>query len=235
MRAFPRCLIAISAITAVPIEALQVIATLSIPGIDDQKGSRQTIAAVLQLLPALILVPISAAAATVASIDALNGRAPSVGRSMDPVGGRFIPMALAIAVGTTVAVAALFPLVVPGIYLLILFLFAGQIAVLERIGPIASLKRSAQLVRGGWWRVFGMWLVVSLTTGLVALAAGRLSAAATNGLSDNVATILNGVVGALVLTVANAVAITALAVLYTDRRVRQERRWPTMLPLRVDN
>ncbi|MFV0137972.1 oxidoreductase [Streptomyces sp. HMX87] len=51
-------------------------------------------------------------------------------------------------------------------WLLVSFSFAPATAVLESAGPITALKRSFQLVRGAWWRTFGILL---LTWGMVAV------------------------------------------------------------------
>ena len=55
-------------------------------------------------------------------------------------------------------------LVVPGIFLLVLFCFAPIFVVLEGEGPIKALKSSWKMVKGRWWSVFGsllFWLVLS--------------------------------------------------------------------------
>lgn len=51
-------------------------------------------------------------------------------------------------------------IVVPGVYLLIMLWLAVPALVLEDQGPIAAMKSSWQLVRGHWWRTFGIFLVM---------------------------------------------------------------------------
>ncbi|PZT70355.1 hypothetical protein DN402_33610 [Streptomyces sp. SW4] len=52
-------------------------------------------------------------------------------------------------------------------WLLVSFSYAPAVAVLESAGPVTALKRSFRLVRGAWWRTFGILL---LTWAMVAVA-----------------------------------------------------------------
>ena len=45
--------------------------------------------------------------------------------------------------------------------------------VLEHAGPLTALRRSARLVRGNWWRVFGIGLLTAI---IMSLASGLLTA-----------------------------------------------------------
>ncbi|MFE9799021.1 hypothetical protein ACFYP6_09130 [Streptomyces goshikiensis] len=57
------------------------------------------------------------------------------------------------------------PLVV---WLTIRFSLAPAAVVMEGARPVTALRRSAALVRGDWWRVFGVTLVAGLVAGMVA-------------------------------------------------------------------
>jgi hypothetical protein len=46
------------------------------------------------------------------------------------------------------------------IWLWVLFSLAPAVAVFETAGPMRALRRSAQLVRGSWWRIFGITMLV---------------------------------------------------------------------------
>ncbi|WP_327250649.1 DUF7847 domain-containing protein [Streptomyces sp. NBC_01244] len=54
------------------------------------------------------------------------------------------------------------------VWLMARFSLAPAAAVCEGLGPVAALRRSSQLVRDGWWRVFG----ISMLGYVVAMAAG---------------------------------------------------------------
>jgi hypothetical protein len=55
-------------------------------------------------------------------------------------------------------------------WLYVLFAFAPAAVVLETAGPLTALRRSARLVRGAWWRTFGISLLAGLVVVVVSLA-----------------------------------------------------------------
>jgi hypothetical protein len=59
-----------------------------------------------------------------------------------------------------------FPL---ALWLLVRFSFAPAAAVLEGASPLTALRRSARLVRGAWWRTFGITLLGGLIACIVAI------------------------------------------------------------------
>ena len=52
-------------------------------------------------------------------------------------------------------------LIIPGIIFLVNYIFASHVVVLENTAYVRAMRRSRDLVRGNWWRVFG---VVALCT-----------------------------------------------------------------------
>lgn len=59
--------------------------------------------------------------------------------------------------------------VVVVIWLLVQFSLAAPALMLERQGLVKSLRRSAKLVRGAWWRIFGITLLTLLLTFIVSM------------------------------------------------------------------
>ncbi|MFF3890146.1 hypothetical protein [Streptomyces sp. NPDC001914] len=55
------------------------------------------------------------------------------------------------------------------LWLLVRFSFAPAAAVLEGASPVTALRRSARLVRGAWWRTFGITLLAALITIIVSI------------------------------------------------------------------
>ncbi|MGW5865569.1 DUF7847 domain-containing protein [Streptomyces sp. NPDC055239] len=55
-------------------------------------------------------------------------------------------------------------------WLYVLFAFAPAAAALESAGPLEALRRSARLVRGAWWRTFGISLLAGIIVVVVSLA-----------------------------------------------------------------
>jgi hypothetical protein len=121
-----------------------------------------------------------------------------------------------------------------GIYLYVSFALAPAITVLEKQGVVASLRRSHRLVKGAWWRTFGILLLVNVIAYFlngvlsVPFIVGSLAVAWAVGGSDNVnpyaiAPLLVTAVGTII---ASAVTwpFTAVssALIYVDRRIRRE-------------
>jgi hypothetical protein len=82
----------------------------------------------------------------------------------------FAPVLAAVAAGAPDGVQALtWIFAVPVAFVLMVscyvwFAFAPPILVMERRGVMASLRRSAEIVRGRWWRTFGVLFLALLIT-----------------------------------------------------------------------
>ncbi|MQY32066.1 hypothetical protein SRB17_00060 [Streptomyces sp. RB17] len=156
------------------------------------------------------------------------------------VGG--LPGILVLLAGNSGGGAALLALgflaaTVVAVWLGIRFYLAAPALMLERQGIVKSLKRSAKLVRGSWWRTFGIVLLTLLITVIVASVISipfTLIGAAVSGDSTGdvfgttgghigwTALIIRGI-GALIgttLTLPISAGVTVL--LYIDQRIRRE-------------
>ncbi len=144
---------------------------------------------------------------------------------------------LAVASAPTAAIVIAFVLGIPAFvvvaaYFYTAFALAPPAIVLERQGVVASLRRSRSLVRGAWWRTFGILLLVNLIAQVLAGILGvpftvlTLLVAWRTGDGLNVYAILPLLVTALGTIVASAVTwpFTAVstALIYVDRRMRRE-------------
>ncbi|MFE9727798.1 hypothetical protein ACFYQ5_30585 [Streptomyces sp. NPDC005794] len=124
---------------------------------------------------------------------------------------------------------------------------APAVVVFEGQGPVAALRRSSQLVRGDWWRIFG----ITLLAGLMAAVAGYVvqipfsvlgvfpGVIGTASLEDDpsptalmvamsgylIATMLGGLVSQIISTTFPQL-VTGL--LYVDRRMRTENLGPVL-------
>ncbi|MGK5549203.1 glycerophosphoryl diester phosphodiesterase membrane domain-containing protein [Streptomyces sp. URMC 127] len=120
-------------------------------------------------------------------------------------------------------------------WLWIRYSLAAPALMLEKQGVTAAMRRSAKLVRGSWWRVFGIQLISILITALVSLMAqalvlvfdvfihgagmGDQSVASATDWASLVEIGIAAVVSS-VLTLPVAAGMTAL--LYMDQRIRRE-------------
>ncbi len=136
-------------------------------------------------------------------------------------------------VGALVGVPLIFAGAVVAVWLYVRLSLAPCALVLERTGIVASLRRSAVLVRRDWWRVFGV-LLLTFVIGLfvsqvVQLPFSALGAGSFSGIvdpdTDVLATrslVLTAIGGGLAATLVAPFTAGVRALLYVDRRIRAE-------------
>jgi hypothetical protein len=78
-----------------------------------------------------------------------------------------IAVAIANVVGFAVLIFGFFLFLVPVLYVVVRLSLAIPVVMREQRGPLESLRRSWQLVAGGWWWVFGVAVVIGLLIALV--------------------------------------------------------------------
>jgi len=93
----------------------------------------------------------------------------------------------------------------------------------EDVGPIRGLGRSWNLVRGSWWRTFGILLIVGIMQVIITYGLGLLFGvvAALFSTGDFQAAVIQ-VIGTLVNAVVGPITTIAVVLLYFDLRVRKE-------------
>lgn len=80
------------------------------------------------------------------------------------------PITILIVISLLPIIAGMFLFVIPGIYLGVAMSFIFIIQVQENATPVASIKRSFQLIRGHWWPTFGL----IIASGIMVLFAGLI-------------------------------------------------------------
>ena len=227
----------IVAVIAVPQTLLNMVITAAIPNpvVTTGPSGGATVDAGY-LVQALTLVGIRVIIALVVSqliIAALSraiserylGRTLTVGEAYAQVGWRtFVTLVLALLLQGLIVLTGLVLLVIPGIFLAIRLAFISQVIVLERTGVFVALSRSWQLVRGSWWRVLGILLLVGILVGVLSGLVSALVGAAL-GLALGSGTVLNvasQAVGGIIGIFIQPVQLGASVLLYYDLRVRKE-------------
>ncbi len=120
----------------------------------------------------LVLGPVATGALTYSVVERLRGNAPSLGQSLSIGFGRLLPvLGVAILSGLAIFGGTLL-LVIPGVILACMLYVAVPVAVIEKPGLIASLKRSNELTDGAKMIIFAAVLVIGLLQFGLAFAMG---------------------------------------------------------------
>lgn len=236
------------------------LATDAAAGTADPFSSGQLAQSAAQVLISLFSIVISILATglfTVVMAEATLGRKISVSNTWARSRGRLLPLfvttlltsvAVAIpvvsAVFVTIALAALGggAAVAIGVVMIVISVFVAiwiavrlllgtAICVLERVGPVGSLKRSWTLSAGKWWRLFGISLlaqiIAAVVGSIVAVPFAVIGAVAALGGGDAEMTSIGFVIaltlGTLVSSLITLPFTTGVSsLLYIDTRMRRE-------------
>ncbi|MFB6842420.1 hypothetical protein [Streptomyces sp. NPDC056361] len=212
------------------------------------------------LLVTLMASTVSAALLTVVISRAVLGRPVTLSSAWQEARPRLLQLIgltlLTAGLGAAVVCAGLLPglliggapgvaLVVLGglgamaaaVWLVIRFNLASPALMLERQGVIRSMKRSAKLVQGSWWRIFGITLLTQLLIFLfvmiIAIPFTIVGIAADgdgfSGLLSGTPTsfgwpflIITGIGGVITSAVTFPISAGVTVLLYIDQRIRRE-------------
>jgi uncharacterized membrane protein len=131
----------------------------------------------------LIAVPLITAMHVSAVVDIGEGRHPTIESTLKAGLKVFAPVLGVLLLVYLFTFLGALALVIPGIYLWVALIVAPQAVVVENRGALEATRRSRELVKGNWWRVFGILLVVGLIGGVassILLIPGNLIADATD-------------------------------------------------------
>jgi hypothetical protein len=103
------------------------------------------------------------------------------------------------------------------------YAFACQICVIERRGPVQSLRRSRQLIRGMFWRTVGLSMAMIALIYLLLFAVGVAWGLASVAMSlEAYQALFDDVVVRILTMLATPPLLIAFVLLYYDLRVRKE-------------
>lgn len=123
------------------------------------------------------------------------------------------------------------------LWLIIRFSLSHSVLMLERQGVMASLRRSARLVSGSWWRIFGIHALTWLLTMLIALVIsvpfaiiavmvdGGSPASAFSGGTPDFGwpfLIISGIGSVITYAIMYPISAGVTVLLYVDQRIRRE-------------
>jgi hypothetical protein len=166
--------------------------------------------------------------ATARRVPGLLGLGILIGLVIAAIGVVLILVALVAAAtgsGGAILLAVLLVLVAVAAiaYLGVLWAFAPAAYVLEPIGVTSALGRSGRLVRGSWWRTFGILLLAWLLITVPGVVVMGLFGAVTVGPPDASTMVRTAIASVVVTTFAVPFLTGVTGLLYVDQRIRKER------------
>jgi len=126
--------------------------------------------------------------------------------------------------GIAVAFATLV-FILPGVWLYVAFAFAVPALLVENVRGTKALGRSFALVRGQWWRIFGILIVGFFLAGVIAgIVQGAFALILLVGIDSSSlsALVISSLAGAAALVVSTPIQAAIQTVVYFDMRVRKE-------------
>ncbi|WP_030694142.1 hypothetical protein [Streptomyces globisporus] len=212
------------------------------------------------LLVTMVASLVSAALLTVVISRAVLGRPVSLGAAWQEARPRLLQLLgltlLLAAMAVAIVTAGLLPglliggapgvaltllgglgATVAAVWLMIRFSLSSPALMLERRGVVPSLKRSAKLVRGSWWRIFGITLLTQLLIFLFAMIIAipftvigiAIDGEGFSGLLSGTTTtfgwpflIITGIGGVITSAITYPISAGVTVLLYVDQRIRRE-------------
>ena len=185
--------------------------------------------AILIGLASYIAIQISAAATVMAVSNIHLDRPVSLGRAFSSARGSMLRVVwITFAVGIAAGIGLIF-LIVPGVYLWLMWSLAVPVTVLEGGGLGVSTTRSKELTRGSRGRIFVVYLLVfalAIVVGMIfQMPLGILGVLLGRGNPQSALALITAIsaVGTFISTsLVGPLATIALTLIYYDQRVRKE-------------
>lgn len=226
----------ITAVVYVPVAVLQIVAAFFMGRMMTAEGELDT-AQLASLIPFAVLMggamiiymialPLSQGALSIAVARRYLGQPTSVADAYQTIGHRWGGLLAAVFLAGLMVLMGTVLCIIPGFYLAIGLMFVPAVVVLEGHGVVDSLRRSWDLVKGDWWRCFGVYFLLSMIIQVVAGAVvWPVTAASTLLLMERNPALMQAInqgIGMVVSIFAQPVQIIGLVLLYYDQRVRRE-------------
>jgi hypothetical protein len=166
----------------------------------------------------LVIAPLINAICIHALHAVADGRRPRARESLVAGFEAFAPIFFAVVIAGLGIALGLALLVLPGIYLAVRWYFVPQTVVIEDARAAAALRRSAALVRGSWWRTFGLIVMANLA----AIVPAVLLMSPFEAIADSTDRALWSMIGAMATETVTAPFVALFAtLLYYDLRARR--------------
>lgn len=163
-------------------------------------------------------------AATVrVTVATLNGDSASAFKELRKSISAVVPLFfLGIVMGIGIMFGLVF-VIVPGLILIVIWMVAAPVCVIERPGVFASLSRSRNLTRGHRWPIFGLLVVYAVAYFVISMMLSGIvavGASAAGGLTALTAASL--IASTITSTLGGVVTAAGIAAVYYELRVIKE-------------
>ncbi|KLL12097.1 MULTISPECIES: glycerophosphoryl diester phosphodiesterase membrane domain-containing protein [Protofrankia] len=213
--------------------ATQIIAvTLTAIGQNASTGVALSLGIVNAIISFVVGIALTGAL-SVAVSELTLGSSIQIGEVLRRIRPRLPGLAGLSIVVTLLTLIGIVGLVVGGVFVAVALALSTPAFVLEGGTIRTAMRRSWTLVRGAWWRTFGILLltgiVVAVLLFVLAFVFGLAFAAASDSLTDPVSgdftgpgLALNAIMSIVIDTVAMPIMASVIVLLYVDRRIRLE-------------
>jgi len=206
------------ALTAIPMAPALVVEIVAARMPDGAQGGLSALSTGLQY----VLGALATGTCLYGAFQIMRGKPFTIGKSLSAAGGRLAGLIGAEFISALMTAVGLALLVVPGVVIACALYVALPALMVERMGPLAALRRSRALTHGHRWSIFGVLalflLMSAIATGVVVALIAAIVAVEVGDLSDLAATGLAFVA----LVIVEAFAAVLSAVVYHDLRVAKE-------------
>jgi hypothetical protein len=213
-----RTFIALSAAIVVPVHLIVEGVGMEqlTAGFDDSPDAAEAI--IPTLVSFLVVAPLINAICIHALHSVGDGERPRTRRALAQGLEDFAPIFFAVVLAGVGIALGLVLLILPGIYVAVRWYFVPQAVVVESKRGAAALVRSGELVRGMWWRTFGLVLLANLA----AFLPGVLLITPFDAIADNTDRAVWSLVGTMASEMITAPFVALFStLLYYDLRARR--------------
>ncbi|MEU3275313.1 YciC family protein [Saccharomonospora sp. NPDC006951] len=157
---------------------------------------------------------------------AVLGQSITFGQIWEDLKPRMLPLLGLTLLVTVIVGIGIVLLVIPGIWAYVVLSLATPALILERAAVGQAMRRSALLVQGAWWRVFGVLIVALLATFVIGFVIqipfGMLTSNPVGTVPSTGDLLLRELGNAIAQTITVPFAAAVTALLYIDQRMRRE-------------
>lgn len=110
------------------------------------------------------------------------------------------------------------------IYLFYVWQLMPQAIVLENVGGIGASKRSRQLIKGYWWKTFGITIMLAILTNIIDSIPSAVASSVISSVtgSSDASAVANGIITLVMFIVTQPLGAAVLTLLFYDLKIRKE-------------